>query len=165
MNDQEFLKGFHERTLSSENFRHRDHLRLAWLVLRRHSLEEALSILSNEIRLYATSKGATSTFNETLTRFWIRLVNHVIQTNPNLQEFERFLNAYPYLLEKQLQYLSLRQETLSSPGARPIGLSQIFIRPHLANHYWPTAPRARPFSKHSRIQSDRRPPRLNPITQ
>jgi hypothetical protein len=118
MNDREFLRAFHESTLSSEDFRHLGHLRLAWLVLRRHSLEEALPLLSGGIRQYASSKGASGTYNETLTRFWIRIVNHAIQTNPSAPEFEQFINTFPILLDKQLPLNHWRREALSSDRAR-----------------------------------------------
>ena len=118
MNDREFLRAFHESTLSSEDFRHLGHLRLAWLVLRRHCLEEALSLLSDGVRQYANSKGASGTYNETLTQFWIRVVNHAIQTNPSAQEFEQFINTFPILLNKQLPLNHWRQETLGSSRAR-----------------------------------------------
>jgi len=118
MNDREFLGAFHESTLSSEDFRHQGHLRLAWLVLRGHGLEEALPLLSSGIRQYASSKGASGTYNETLTQFWIRIVNHAIQTNPSAQEFEQFINTFPILLNKQLPLNHWRRETLSSNRAR-----------------------------------------------
>jgi hypothetical protein len=118
MNDREFLKAFHESTLSSKDFRHRDHLRLAWLVLRRHGLEEAIPILSNGIRQFAESKGAGTMYNETLTQFWIRFVNHAIQTDYSPQEFEQFVDAFPALLNKHLPYFHWRRETLLGNRAR-----------------------------------------------
>ncbi len=118
MNDRAFLRAFHEGMLSSEDFRHRSHLRLAWLVLRRHSLEEALHLLPNAIRHYANSKGASGTYSETLTQFWIRIVNHAIQTNPSSQVFEQFLDAFPILLDKQLPFCHWRHETLGGDRAR-----------------------------------------------
>ena len=118
MNDREFLRAFHESNLSSEDFRHQGHLRLAWLVLRRHSLEEALPLLSSGIRQYASSKGAGGTYNETLTRFWMRIVNHAMQTNPSTQEFEQLINTFPILLNKQLPFNHWRRETLGSNRAR-----------------------------------------------
>ncbi len=118
MNDREFLRAFHDSTLSSEDFRHRGHLRLAWLVLTRHSLEEALPLLSGGIRQYASSKGASGTYNDTLTQFWIRIVNHAIQTNPSTQDFEQFINTFPILLDKQLPLNHWRRETLDGKRAR-----------------------------------------------
>jgi len=102
MNDREFLRAFHESTLSSEDFRHNGHLRLAWLVLRRHSLEEALPLLSGGIRQYASSKGASGTYNETLTQFWVRMVNRAIQANPSAQEFEQFMDTFSDFVEQTI---------------------------------------------------------------
>jgi hypothetical protein len=118
MNDREFLKAFHETTLSSEDFRHRGHLRLAWLVLRKHSLEDALPLLSDGIRQYANSKDAAGTYNETLTQFWIRIANHAIQASPSAQEFAQLINAFPILLDKQLPLNHWRRETLDGKRAR-----------------------------------------------
>lgn len=118
MNDPEFLEAFHDCTLSSEDFRHRDHLRLAWFVLRRHSLEETLHLLSNGIRKYAISKGATTKYNETLTQFWISLMNHAIRARNSPREFDQFLNAFPILENKQLPFRHWRPETLNSDAAR-----------------------------------------------
>ena len=118
MNDREFLRAFHESTLSSEDFRHRGHLRLAWLVLRTHALEEALRFLSLWIRQYASSKGAAGIYNETLTQFWIRIVNHAMRTHPSAEEFEQFINTFPILLDKQLPFHHWRRETLGGNRAR-----------------------------------------------
>jgi hypothetical protein len=118
MNDREFLRAFHESTLSSEDFRHLGHLRLAWLVLRRHSLEEALPLLSGGIGQYASSKGASGMYNETLTQFWVRIVNHALQANPSALEFEQFITTFPILLDKQLPFHHWRRETLGGNRAR-----------------------------------------------
>ena len=37
--DDEFLRAFFGLTLANSEFRHRDHLRLAWLAVRRHGAE------------------------------------------------------------------------------------------------------------------------------
>jgi hypothetical protein len=118
MNDREFLRAFHDCKLSSEDFRHRGHLRLAWLVLRDHGLEESLRFLSLGIRQFASFKGAIDIYNETPTQFWTRIVNHAIQEHPSAQEFEQFINALPILLDKQLPYRHWRRETLGSKLAR-----------------------------------------------
>jgi hypothetical protein len=118
LNDREFLKAFHDCKLSSEDFRHRGHLRLAWLVLRSHSLEEAVQLLSVGIRQFASFKGANDMYNETLTQFWTRIVNQAIQEHPSAQEFEQFINTSPILMDKQLPYSHWRRETLGSNLAR-----------------------------------------------
>ncbi|HEV2119866.1 MAG TPA: hypothetical protein VGS11_07170 [Candidatus Bathyarchaeia archaeon] len=77
-----------------------------------------MPLLASGIEQYAILKGAGDTFNETLTQFWIRIVNHAIQADPTHQEFEHFLTTFPALLNKQLPYLHWRRETLVSPSAR-----------------------------------------------
>ena len=99
MNDRELLTAFHNGKLSSEDFRHRGHLGLASLVLRDHGLEESLRLLSVGMRQFASFKGAIDMYNETLTHFWTRIVNHAIQEHPSAQEFEQFINALPILLD------------------------------------------------------------------
>jgi hypothetical protein len=118
MNDREFLRQFHDCKLSSEDFRHRDHLRLAWLVLRGHSLSETLQLLSTGIRHFASSKGASEMYNETLTQFWIRVVNHAIQTQPSIQAFEQLIDTFPILVDKQLTFYHWRRERLGGSRAR-----------------------------------------------
>ena len=118
MNGREFLRAFHDCKLSSEDFRHNGHLRLAWLVLRGHGLEEALRLLSVGIRQFASFKGVEDMYNETLTQFWVRIVNHAIQRHPSVQEFEQFIDTFPILLDKHLPYSHWRRETLGSSRAR-----------------------------------------------
>lgn len=59
--------------------------------------EEALELLSNGIKRYATSKGASGMYNETLAQFWIGITNHAIQTDPSAQEFDQFVSAFSIL--------------------------------------------------------------------
>jgi len=57
MEDGEFLRLFHDGNLSGEEFCHRGHLRLAWLVLSKHSRIEAEGIVAREIRRFAIANG------------------------------------------------------------------------------------------------------------
>ncbi len=58
MDDREFLRLFHDGALPGEEFRHRGHLRLAWLVLSRHRASEAETIVTREIQRFAAANGA-----------------------------------------------------------------------------------------------------------
>jgi hypothetical protein len=68
MEDREFLRLFHDSNLPSEEFRHRGHLRLAWLVLSRHEPPDAERIVTSEIRRFAAASGASNRYHDTLTR-------------------------------------------------------------------------------------------------
>lgn len=73
MDDREFLSLFHKGILPGEEFRHRGHIRLAWLILAYHTRDEAATIVALEIQRFASANGAPGRYHDTLTRFWARL--------------------------------------------------------------------------------------------
>jgi len=99
--DDEFLRAFFGLTLANSEFHHRDHLRLAWLAVRRHGQDVAEEVVSKGIRRFAENQGS-ALYHDTMTRFWVRLVAHAVADRPEIVEFEEFLSAYPLLLKKQL---------------------------------------------------------------
>jgi hypothetical protein len=118
MDDGEFLRLFHDSNLPGDEFRHRGHLRLAWLVLSRHSRIDAESIIAREIQLFAVAKGASNRYHDTLTRFWVRLVGHAMEYAPEARSIEDILARAPFLLDKNLPYRHWRTETFNSDRAR-----------------------------------------------
>jgi len=118
MNDEEFLRLFHESALSGDEFRHRGHLRLAWLILSKHSTDEAEQIVAREIRRFAVAKGAPNRYHDTLTRFWVRLVGHAMEIMPEAGNIDELLARFPLLLDKGLPYRHWRRETFNSDRAR-----------------------------------------------
>ena len=54
--DRLFLRGFHDRGL--DHFGHQDHLRLAWLVMMNHELDEGLNLIGHGIKEYTVGQGA-----------------------------------------------------------------------------------------------------------
>jgi hypothetical protein len=118
MDDDEFLKLFHEGALTGDEFRHRGHLRLAWLVLSRHPRDEAEQIVANEIRQFAVANGASNRYHDTLTRFWVRLLSHAMEHAPEARTIDELLSMFPLLLDKSLPYRHWRGETFNSDPAR-----------------------------------------------
>ncbi len=123
MDDREFLRLFHEGRLPGEEFRHRGHLRLTWLVLSRPRRGEAESIVAREIQQFAVANGASGKYHDTLTRFWVRLLGHAMENAPDVrsidQLFTRFpFTRFPFLLDKSLAYRHWRGETFNSDQAR-----------------------------------------------
>ena len=118
MDDVEFLKLFHKGALTDDEFRHRGHLRLAWLVLSRHRREEAENIVSREIQQFAVANGASGRYHETLTRFWVRIVGHAMENAPETGTIDELVAKFPFLLDKSLPYRHWRGETSNSDRAR-----------------------------------------------
>jgi len=118
MDDGEFLRLFHDGNLPSGEFRHYGHLRLAWLVLSRHGKDDAEQTVAREIQKFAVTNGAPNRYHDTLTRFWVRLVGHVMEKETEVGSIDDLFARFPFLLEKSLPYRHWRGETFNSDRAR-----------------------------------------------
>jgi hypothetical protein len=118
MTDDEFLQAFMNCTLPNDQFRHRDHLHLAWLLARRLGFEEARVAIAEGIRRFAASHGHTEKYHETMTQFWIRIVDHASKQRPDIDDFDEFLATFPHLTDKLLPLRHWQRETMFSPEAR-----------------------------------------------
>ena len=118
MDDGEFLRFFHDGNLPSEEFRHYGHLRLALLVLSRHGKDDAEQIVAREIQKFAVTNGAPNRYHDTLTRFWVRFVGHVMEKETDVGSSDVLLARFPFLLEKSLPYRHWRGEIFNSDRAR-----------------------------------------------
>ena len=114
MDDAEFLSPFLEDSLPGEEFRHRGHLLLAWLVLSHHPKDEAERLVAREIQRFAVANGASGRYHDTLTRFWVRLVGHPMENATNVVSIDELLARFPFLLDKNLPNRHWRGETFSS---------------------------------------------------
>lgn len=118
MNDDEFVQGFLCGSLPPAQFHHRDHLRLAWCLVRRQGTEAASQSITAGIQRFAAAHGRAAKYHETITRFWVRIVGHMAEARPDIAEFSTFLATFPQLLDKDLPYRHWRRETMGSAAAR-----------------------------------------------
>ena len=118
MGDADFVAAFMDGSLPNARFHHRDHLRLVWLLIRREGAERAMEMTTASIRRFATLHGQAEKYHETMTRFWVRVVGHMMGARSDITEFADFLAAFPLLLEKDLPYRHWRRETMGSAEAR-----------------------------------------------
>ena len=116
--DDEFLRAFFGLTLPSSEFRHPDHLRLAWLAVRRHGGDVAEKVVAAGISRFAQHNSHGPLYHDTMTRFWVRLVGHAVAARPEIVNFDEFLAAYPLLLDKSTPMLHWSREAMFAPEAR-----------------------------------------------
>ncbi len=98
-------------------FGHREHLELAWSYLRLYSIDEAADVMAASIRHVARLHGADGKYHETLTRAWLHFVAVHVQRTP-ADDFERFLERNPDLLDTQLIQHFYSRELILSDQAR-----------------------------------------------
>lgn len=76
--DEELWRAFHDQTLPADAWSHEAHLRIAYLYLRRHPLDDAHILMRVGIIRLNAAHGLVETvergYHETLTRVWLLLV-------------------------------------------------------------------------------------------
>ena len=115
--DDHFLAAFTAGQIANQDFHHRDHLRLAWIQIRRLGLPHALEAVTAAIRQFAAGHGHGDRYHETMTRFWLLVVAMGISRHPTLA-FDELLAAEPHLLDKNLPYRHWSRERMGSEDAR-----------------------------------------------
>ena len=116
MSDADFLAAFESASLTESH--HRDHIRMTWLYLRRGGLVVGARRVGRGIERFAAARGATTLYNETLTRLWIRLLAAALAADGGADSFEDFARVRAELLDKEYAFTCYRRETLTSAEAR-----------------------------------------------
>lgn len=108
---------FAEVMTASEHFGHRQHVHLTWLAVRSVGTEAAVPLVSAGIQATARYAGAPQKYHATMSRAWVVLVGHHTDTDP-VDDFDRFAEGNPELLDKRLLTRFYTPATLASDAAR-----------------------------------------------
>jgi hypothetical protein len=117
MDDTEFLRTFLAGWPAGERFGHREHLRIAWLVIDRHGPELAAEVVGERLKAMAIAAGVAPLYNETMTRFWIRLLAHV-RAATGVESIDEAIAKVPMLLDKNLAQRHWSRTVMFGPEAR-----------------------------------------------
>ena len=122
--EQEFLNAFESGRLPEGGFHHRDHVRLAWLYLRRLPPAAALAKFSDGLRRFAASIGKSGLYHETITWAYLLLIRERMEREGPRQSWADFARRNPDLLTWKPSILDAyyRRETLESDLARRVFL-------------------------------------------
>jgi multimeric flavodoxin WrbA len=128
LNDEALWAAFHERTLTSAQWTHTAHLRMAWMYLARHSIDEAHVLMRIGIIRLNAAQGLVETpsrgYHETVTRVWLALVAAARRVAEGADSAS-FVAAHNFGREVPLGFYS--RERLFSTMARAM-----FVEPDLA---------------------------------
>lgn len=100
LTEDEFIRAMEECCYPNAQFRHADHIRLAWIYLRRYGLRRAEKRVSETIHRFATSLGHEQKYHGTLTRAWVRLVAVAAHATPKITAFDEFISKHAWLLDR-----------------------------------------------------------------
>lgn len=113
-----FVEAFETCQYPAARFKHADHLRLAWVYIRRYGPVDAEERIRGSIRRFAASVGKPEKYHETMTRAWLRLVYAAYAATPQIADFASFARLHLWLLEKSALLSFYSQAVLSSERAR-----------------------------------------------
>ena len=115
--DDAFISAFQSGEIANQSFHHRDHLRLAWILIQRLDVVRAADEVARLIRHFAIRHGGGERYNETMTRFWVRVLGIAVDRHPHLG-FDALIDAEPHLLDKGLPLRHWTREALTASDAK-----------------------------------------------
>lgn len=115
---ESLARGVETLALSTERFRHREHLAFAYYRLVHDGYPFALDSVSAQIARFARRHGHPEKFHLTLTQCWVRLVAGALAAAPSHGTFEQTIARNPELLETSLPLRYYSRGRLFSDVAR-----------------------------------------------
>jgi hypothetical protein len=118
--DEEFMARFEDCSLANEAFRHRDHVRLAYLYLCRYPALEAIQLFSSALARFAAAKGKPDLYNETITWAFLLIIRERMARTGRTQTWSEFAASNTDLLSWENNILKnyYRDETLACSLAK-----------------------------------------------
>jgi hypothetical protein len=115
-------------------FRHRQHVNLAFVAVRRYGMPEAAVRVCGWIQRLAAYERAPQKYHHTISRAWVEIVAHHASADPDCADFGTFAAHHPALLDKRLLSRHYRSSTLAGVAAR-----RGWVAPDLLPFPWPQA--------------------------
>jgi hypothetical protein len=99
-------------------FRHRQHINLAYYAVRRYGMPDAIGTICSWIRQIAAYERAPQKYHHTVSRAWVEIVAYHVDADPDCADFDTFATRNPALLDKRLLNSHYRSATLAASPAR-----------------------------------------------
>ncbi len=117
--DAQFLDAFESGRLEKSQFTHREHVRLAWILLRAYGSTEARDRVVRGIRAFAARHGVPGLFHVTVTEAWMRVVEVAMADDTDdAGAFDNWVAAHPDLLDGALLRRYFSDDLIRSDAAR-----------------------------------------------
>lgn len=125
---EDLIRRFEDGTLPASEFRHRQHVHVAWIYLKEGPPLAALERFISGLKRFAERIGRPDVYNETTTWAYLLVIQERIARAPEAQTWEEFEAGNPDLFTCKPSVLDAyyREETLASDLAR-----RVFLMPDL----------------------------------
>jgi len=111
------LERFVRGEIDPAAFPYREHVRMAFEMLRRHDFAETALYFSRALRAMAARAGKPQAFHQTITVAFLSLISERVETRP-VADFTAFARDNPDLFDKAALARCYRPERLASELAR-----------------------------------------------
>lgn len=125
--DSPELERFVRGEIDPATFPHREHVRIAFEMLKRHDFPETVLRYSRTLRAMAEKAGRPQAFHQTVTIAFLSVIAERMESG-GAADFAAFAQANPELLDKSILERWYRPERLASEIAR-----RIFVLPEIAS--------------------------------
>jgi transketolase len=120
--DVEFLAQFESATWPVANWHHRQHIKVAYLYLRRYPLEKAQARIRERIKAYNAAKkvpeSLTGGYHDTMTQAWMHLVYFTLCEYGAAETADAFFEQNPQLRGKKALRFFYTKERFVTPEAK-----------------------------------------------
>jgi len=117
----ELTRNFENHEVDSTTFRHAEHVRVAYDLLKKYDFINASSVYATGIKTIAFKAGAAKKFNATITYAFMSLIAERM-ANQNPDSFEEFVEENTDLMTKTVLEKWYPAERLQSDVARSVFL-------------------------------------------
>ena len=132
MDDAAFLQQFEAATWPKAEWHHHQHIKVAYLYLRRYPLDVATVKIREGIQAYNAAhrveESLLSGYHDTMTQAWLRLVYFILCEYGPAETADAFIEQHPELSQKRILrffYSKNRFQTLEAKAQ--------FVEPDLAS--------------------------------
>jgi hypothetical protein len=105
-------------TGANGQFRHRQHINLAFLAIQRYGMPAAIGKICSWIRHISAYEHAPQKYHHTVSRAWVEIVAQHVAADQECTDFDIFARRHPALLDKRLLSRHYRSATLAAEPAR-----------------------------------------------
>ncbi len=115
---EQVVQGFESCVTGKDNFSHWDHLAVAVWYLR-HDEKQALNLMRASLHRFLDHYDCRANYHETLTRFWILLVQRTLtDLSPNLPILDATNAVVAKLSDSRIAFEFYSKEVVESAAAR-----------------------------------------------
>ncbi len=117
--DRDWLADFLTGAMAPADFHHREHVRLAYILLVRDGFPGAVEAMRAALLGFLDHHGIDrAKYHETLTEAWVRAVRHFMDRTSGANGAADFIARQPLLLDARIMRTHYSAERLNLPGAR-----------------------------------------------